>query len=752
MADESTISNDTMGIEAVAVVSEEDLLQALEDAQKELERREQEKREILENLGSSIVKKYTDRRARRGVKEREWLLASRLELGTLSSNDRSTLSPDRPFERSRDQLRPGRNIVRTRCQIALSELVSSQFAGGEKNWDYLPDTTNPEAPEDITSRCEGMEFSVAQQLEDCCYEHESIKSLAQLTSLGTGVMKGPCNYSKMVKTYQQEVASDGSTVWIPRLTPEQAPELKHVSIWMTYPDDSVPVFNDSPDMIEVHPMSILELAELRKNPGFFPSIIDEAIELGPNPLSTDNYSDFSSVTDSNPTVFKDKFTVLEYHGPITKTQLDKLDIDPGYPVPGDTYFGEVWVVHGKVIRLELSTLEGETHPPYSADVWVADPASPFGFGVPILLKDAQRIVTETQHMILDNASASSAPQIVINQDMIEPADGEYELNPGKVWYFNEISGDVNKAFQQFQIQNVTAQLFPILDMALQASEEESGIALMSAGLQSPQVGTDSATQQAIIENSSTVLLDQKSAEWDKNVVKPRLRAMYDWNMQYGKDDSIKSPMKVRIRAATDYRNKQLYIRDMEKISVESAQNPALQERINIDELTRARLAMMTIPSRAIVKSDEQVQAERDEKAQNPPPPPPEVLKLEIDKARLELETKRLQLEEMKIQMEGTIQQQREQWENEERLANTYARVAEAEAQVVKSQNEKEMRLLELASRTENEAERTRLTAGIQMRNDETKRFLAGLQHTAKVREQLLTQEELKIKREKGSGI
>jgi hypothetical protein len=68
-------------------------------------------------------------------------------------------------------------------------------------------------------------------------------------------------------------------------------------------------------------------------------------------------------------------------------------------------------------------------------------------------------------------------------------------------------------------------------------------------------------------------------------------------------------MELRIRPATEYRNKQKHIRDMEKLIVQASQNPALGTHINMGELVRAQLGMMTLPTRSIVKSAEQVQAE-----------------------------------------------------------------------------------------------------------------------------------------------
>ena len=752
--DESTISNEP------TEMSDEELQAALEAAEAEIAREEREKQEVLNDLGRAITGKLKVRQGRRAIKEQEWIVAKQLKLlGVANTGSRNT-SPDRPFDPSNYSNRPEKNIVRDKCEIAVAQLMSMQFSGGEKNWDSLPPDEIPQDMPDIFERCEAMEHTIANQLEECEFKLEAHRTMEQWAELGTGVMKGPLNYGKMKRTYvAQQDPMTGKTSWVSKVTPESKPYLSFVDIWTFYPDDTVTDINKAEDTIQLHPMSYMEMQALRDNAGFMASVIDEILEARPDEHPSDSYANQASVVDGGGNLFRNKYTVAEYHGPITLSQLNKLDIDPSYDMPGESYFGEVWVVNGKVIRIELENIEGSHKPPYSGVVWHRDPSSPFGYGICIMLRDHQRVVSECWHMILDNASASSGPQIIMSQDMIEPADGSYELHPNKIWYFTDIGSKVGDAIELFDIPNLSASIFEVMREAEAAAERESGIPLMIAGLQSPQIGTDSATGLSIIEQASTTFLDYKSSEWDKCITGPRLTGMYDWNMQYNPDDSIKAPMTMRVRAASEYRNKQRHIKDMEKLIVQAGQNPAVGDEVNMSNLVRAQISMMSLPTLSIIKSYEQKQAEAEEKAANPPPPSPDEIKAQAEMARIELEKERLGLERMKMEFEMGQGQRREEMEFQERMTNTYARVAEAEAQVVKSQNEKEIALLQLAAKAGNEAERERLTAGIALQNDATSRFTAGLQHEQKSRDQLIKlkelqqyDEELKLKKQGKTGI
>lgn len=763
MADTNTTSNPrkrrqkTIEMEPAPMLELQEQEQALEEAieQAEEEKRqiEEKKRGILGGLAHKISVKYKERAARRAAKESMWLGSERNYLGSLSIPGFST-NPDDPFGKdSNKKKRPDKNIVWTRCEIAKAQLVSMQFSGDEKNWMLLPPMDAPPDP-GISDVIERMESVIADQLEACNYKGEVTDFLHNLVVLGTGILKGPVNTGKVRKRYVRQSDEMGAPIWVPQLTSEKVPEIKNVPLWFAYPDDSVTKLSEAADFIHLHPMSRHDLINLTKNPAFsdFSEDIMKAAAIGPSGDSESAY-DFTNLTDSNPYPYKNKYVVLEFHGPITRTDLETLEIEPPYDVPGDEYFGEVWVCNNTVIRIELENIEGCGKPPYSGDVWQADPSSPFGFGLAAKLNDAQRVVTQAWHMILDNASMSSAPQVVINEDVIDPRNGEYLLRPGKIWYSSDISGDVGKAFDFFNVTNTQEFLFPVMQSAEQDAESESGFSLSIGGLQSPQVVSDTATGIAVQQRAANVLLDQKSDSIDTNAIEPRLKAMYDWNMQYNPDDSIKQDLIVRIKSSTEYRNKEMYIRDMEKLSVETANNPELAKHLEMNALARTRLSMMSLPTKNIVKPLEQVMQEEQQRAQHAAEnPPPEVLEQQIEMRRVELEERKQALEEQKLMFELQQNQQREAWEHEERMVNTYARISEAQAQVLKSQNEKEMALIQLAARAETDQQKNQITANIAVMNDETKRWLAGVEAVQKAKDQLLTEKEQELKRQTGSGI
>lgn len=712
----------------------EEQLEEIAAAEEQARREEEEARQ---HLAHNITTKFLTRSSNRKAKEQQWITSASLYYGKLGNGD-PLLSKETPFDTNVSSNRPDVNVCRSKCTIAIANSVSMQFGSSTKNWDLNPSKTNA-SPEN-TAACELMSAEIQQQLDKSKYAMQARRAMWDRVVLGTGILKGPMNVGTMIRSYTR---LDGSDTWVPSVIVDNTPTVVRVNPWFFYPDDTVDPSETIPDSIEVHPMSSLELKKLLEHPGFEKEALMEVLSEQPEDYQSDSWKDFARISDSNPEVYKNKYRVLEYYGPIKQCQLEALNVTTTYESVNDEYYGEVWVCNNKVIRIELEPLEASFRIPYYLSVWEKDPSSVFGFGVPLMMADAQRVVTETWHMILDNSSISSGPQAAMQRGMIEPANGIWQFMPKQLWYLTDAQATLDQAIRFFNVPNVTQQLVPIMQIAQGFAEEESGIPLMAAGLQSPEAG-DTATGQLVMRHASTTILDFMSEDWDDSITSPLILAFYAWNMQNSNKPEIKGQFTVDVRTSTEFKNKQLHTRDMEKLSVEAAQNSEMAKWINMDALIRSRLSMMNLPSHNIVRSEEEVRQLEAEAAQNETPPP-ELMKLQLD-------ARRLDLEEAKLEFELQQQQQREAWEHDEKMAAVSARYVESQARVAVSQNEKDIELLKLAARDKEASAKLTTQERINRENNQTRAFMAGLSQQNKIKQNELVETELALKAQLGSGI
>lgn len=700
--------------------------------------------EILTDLGRKIETLFEERAKARTSKEGEWKRAQDLYDNPLRRISGEHVSPDRPFAAEVARRRPDINIVRTKCDIAIAQSISMQFAGGEKNWDLFPpaNVTDPK----VIEACRGMEKEIESQLSMSKYGHQARLAMEDRVILGTGILKGPVNTGKLVTRYYPTE----SGLWAPRVESEIVPEVTRVSPWMFFPDHTVNDYAECSDTIELHPMTPIDLSLLREHDGFDAPTILEILRNETMKPAKYNEMVFSAVfgASSNPYLYKNRYQVLEYNGPITYDTLNKLGIEPVYESPTNEYWGEVWVCAGRVIRIELENIQGTYDTPYHVAVWKKDPSSVFGFGHPLLMSDAQRVVTQVWHMALDNASLASGPQVAMYQEYLQPADGSWDMTPRKVWKLLDPSVKIQDAIQWFSPPNMVNDILPIMQLARQFAEEESGTPLFNAGLGSPQ-NAESATGSLIMNHNSNVVLDAYSEQWDDNITEKLINRYYHWNMQYNPKPEIKGDYVIDVRSSTEYKNKQMYVRDLEKLSVESIQNPALQIIIDQKELQKARLTLMHLPNNRILRSDEEIAQIEQQQANQPNP---EMIELQIKQAQAETDRLKLQLQQEQLQFERQQQQQREQWEHEEKMSANYARIQEAQASVIRSQNEKETEFVKLASKDEQFRLQLDNQTKIQLINNQTKVFMEGMKQQTRAHDNLIAEEELKLKRQGKTGI
>ncbi len=740
-------------------MSDSDLKLALEAeiaAQLELQRIEKARvQEAQRSLAQAVEGKYADRKAKRSTKEAEWLEAQGLYLG--SSAWKSNATSDKPWGTPTLKGRPQEfNVVASKCDTAISVLWSMQFGGGDKNWDIYPTPVpqdQTDAPMDrkmASAASENMESTIWDQLAKCRYPFEARLAMQDRVILGTGIVKSPVNTGEMYTRYSAAQAQ-GNVVYMPQVQPRERPCARRVNPWFFFPDPTATDIEQAEDAIELHPMSVSQLEKLLSDPSFDPEAIMEALSKGPNMVSDSSAFNFTSLTD-NTEAYRNKFQVLEYHGPLTKDQLGNLGLDPVFDSPTERYYAELWTCNGEIIRAELANIEGACHVPYAVCEWKKDPSSIFGIGMPIQLRDPQIVINKTYKMILDNAAISSGPQVVFDKTKITPADaGDWELRPDKIWFNTEYDSDVTKSVHFFTPDNTTQQLTNLLMLVREFATEESALPAIMPGTQSPQ-NADTAYGTKMTMHASTTVIDFYNELWDDKVTDKVIRGFYAWNMQYNPDPSIKGDFDVDVTSSSDIKGRDIYVNELEKLSVEASQNPEFGFNIDMGELTKARLSMMKLPFKNIVRSPEEAEQARQAAQQNQQPDPA-MLQAQAALEKVEVDKQRIQLETQKLQFESTLKMQQAQWDHEEKMGANYARLRESEAQVLAAQLTFQTEMAKLAQKDGAESKKLTLDLVRNQTDVQTQKFLKGIDATLGYEKLAVQREEMKYaKQNGGKGI
>src|SRR5690606_38642311 len=133
-------------------------------------------------------------------------------------------------------------------------------------------------------------------------------------------------------------------------------------------------------------------------------------------------------------------------------------------------------------------------------------------------------------------------------------------------------------------------------------------------------------------------------------------------------------------------------------------------------------------------------------------PDPNAMKMQVEMAKLEVYKQRLALVQAKAQFEAQHKMMLAQMDQEEKLGANQARLAEANASVLKARLDMQVELLKLAQKDEQFNNQLLSNAQLAELAEQTKVYLAGMQEARKLQENQLYDKELQIKEKMGSGI
>jgi hypothetical protein len=355
-------------------------------------------------------------------------------------------------------------------------------------------------------------------------------------------------------------------------------------------------------------MTAREVRQLAKNPGFQIEQIRKLLKEESNThRSSSDYLDQMRAISGLQTLADDtRYEIWEYHGPMDKEDLiacgcEEYDEDD----PMDEAEGVVWFCGPYVLKAIINPMESDERP-YSVFCWEEDDTSIFGFGVPHQSRNPQRVINSTWRMILDNGGLSVGPQIVMDNEQIEPADGVWEIRGGKVWWKKGGVSNIDQAFKLFDIPSRQGELERIFLTAMRLIDEETSTPMTMQGEHAPHL-PDTARGMSILMNNSNAITRRGVKNFDDNFTVPVIRRFYDWNMQFNPRDDIKGDFEPFARGTAALLVKEQQQQALLQFLGMTA-NPNDLPLTNRPELLRKTAQAMHLDAEDAVLSDEEIEA------------------------------------------------------------------------------------------------------------------------------------------------
>ena len=523
-----------------------------------------------------------------------------------------------------------------------------------------PKTGEPMRKKDIAravmtlakERSDAMQKEIEDQLIECDYNSEQRKCLHWAATIGTGVMKGPVVTNRTRRAWMPIDMGQGKTLHKIEFVEETSPASFALDPRRVYPD---PACGDDiqrgQGIFEYDDLTPRQVRELADQPGYLRSQIAAVLLEGPRRSAA-----LTEFTDEamNRDLLGTTYQVWYFWGDVRNDALRLMNVSG---LSDDdilkTTSACVVMINNTVVKAYRNPVDtGDL--PYDFVQWEKVVGSPFGYGIPYLMRSQQRVLNAAWRQMMDNAGASSGPQIVMKRGSVEPADGNWQMTSRKIWLAKD-TDDVQKSFFLFDIPNHQDSLANIIKMATDLADQETGMPMLAQGEKGGAPDTVGGMQ--MLMNAANVVLRRLVKQYDDSITRPHIRRYYDYNMMFNPKPEIKGDFSIDARGSSA-----LLVRDIQNQAytnlLAAAANPVYQPFIDAQKLFEKALQAQHIDPEDIMRPQEEIdkilEAMKSGKQADPRIEAAKItaesrmevgkMQMEADKARTEREREALQLQ------------------------------------------------------------------------------------------------------------
>jgi len=446
---------------------------------------------------------------------------------------------------------------------------------------------------------------IEDQLVEARYKDVAIKTVHSGHLYGTGVMKGPLVERKIRTRFVQQ-----GNNWVPKSETYVVPFVDYVPLWRFYPDMAATELDQCRYAYERHQMTKADLVNLSQRKSFNKQRIVDYIKSNPAGEVKLRYFDneLRVIGERNTTQGNKAGTyeVLERWGWLDGSQLK----DAGVKIPEEriheTFFSNVWLLpNGEIIKAVLQPINGVTWP-YHMYYFDKDETSIFAEGISTIMRDDQTMINASTRMILDNGAITSGPQLEVNPSLLASLDRVDEVYPWKIWLRNN-SAPGTPAIRPIEMPNNLAALSNIADRFENNADETTAIPRYLSGENAASGAAGTASGMSMLMGAANIVIKDLITSYDEGITRPFLQALYRWNMQFHKDNSIKGDFDVKARGAASLVQKEVRARQLNEFSQLTA-NDLDAPFIKRDALLRQRAEANELSD--VVKTEDEVAAEQ----------------------------------------------------------------------------------------------------------------------------------------------
>lgn len=559
------------------------------------------------------------------------------------------------------------NQTRPKTKVMNARLVDLLFPTDQDNWDIEP-TPVPRIKkraakfsdpnkyqinareedkarqilEFAKQRAANMRELMSDQMTECDYNQVGMLAIRDGCKYGTGVCKGPfADWTG--EEWKPDPYVENQWILTPKGTVRDHPAFEHVPLWNFFPDPDAPNMKDAEYVFEVHLMSKKDMRRLARRKDFDFKSVEEVIEnhsefyTGDITAISEHSRTLRALDEDTEEGLGNRFEVLEYHGPVPygnfreiASAYDRGELLEAMENPDEAMKvvdAVVWICQDRILKMDISPFESGDLP-YSVFCLDKGEYSIFGYGVPYMMRDQQRVFNSAWRSMMDNAALSGAPMFIID-DTVEPVSGPEEVAPRKLW--RRKTGAIDEkspGIVAVAIDGRADQLIAIVELAKKLMEDETNIPLIAHG-EGAAGPRQTAHGMTLLSNATNIMFRHAARNFDVEFTVPNLKRLYEWNMMFSGDDTVKGDMRVRAKGSSILLERSVQAQNLMMFLNMVATNEAVAREVHTHKLVAALVDSVQLSGWGILLS-KQEREERDQlEAQQPQEDPDLTAKKEI---------------------------------------------------------------------------------------------------------------------------
>jgi hypothetical protein len=459
---------------------------------------------------------------------------------------------------------------------------------------------------------------MSRQMDDQLTEMEYITLAKRIifsgTLYGVGLLHGPYTKKQKLRKWQRNPSTRRyEAVEVTELRPyyENGP------VWNWYPDMSAKALDQQDGYFLRHVMSRDQVSDLANRPDFMGDKIRDWLRTHDkgNYVERDWERLIRKDGDrQNPNDLSGrKYEAYSWIGSISGHDL----FAAGEAIPEDKlseqHEAEIWVLDGTVIKAKLNPRETNKRPCH-VFIFEEDDINLLGIGLPEVVRDSQLGICESVRMMFDNGSVTCGPQLLVRTGLL--AQGQNTtIHSFKTWLMDP---DIDPAtstppVENIRIDNHINDLMAIVKMCMEFMDAETA-------LPPPALGdvTKGGSEALRTRGNASMFLGAASLPIRDTVrnfdsfTTSFIGSLYDWNMEFNSDATIKGDYQIIARGSTSLIAKE--VRGMALDNLAQTLQPEERVYIKGKEFLRERLKVRDLDMDAILEDDDKVSAKLEEQA------------------------------------------------------------------------------------------------------------------------------------------